>query len=101
MRGRPAVILYLWDVPGPSCAARGVTSSEVHARQAAETFLTGGYATDAVVEKAILGLGAGSMTYGYQRTGPAWHALLTDGRVTWTCSAELRTRRKEQDRSDG
>ena len=24
------------------------------------------------------------MTYGYQRTSPAWHALLSDGRVTWT-----------------
>jgi hypothetical protein len=94
------VILYPWDAPGPARTARGVTSGEAHARQAAEIFLTGGYATDAVVEKAILGLGAGSMTYGYQRTGPAWHALPTDGRVTWTCSAELRTRRKGPDRSD-
>ena len=86
MRGRPAVILYLWDAPGPARTARGVTSSEARARQAAETFLTGGQATDAIVEKAILCLGAGSMTYGYQRTGPAWHALLIDGRVTWTRS---------------
>ena len=77
------MIVYLWDAPGPARTARGVTSSEARARQAAETFLTGGQATEAVVEKAILGLGAGSMTYGYQRTGPAWHALLTDGRVTW------------------
>ena len=87
MRGRPAVILYLWDAPGPARAARGVTSSEAHARQAAEAFLIGGQASDASVEKAILGLGAGSMTYGYQRTGVAWHALLIGGRVTWTRSA--------------
>jgi hypothetical protein len=78
------VILFLWDAPGPALTARGVTSSETSARQAAEAFLIGGQATGAVVEKAILGLGAGSMTYGYQRTGLAWHALLADGRVAWS-----------------
>ena len=81
------MIVYLWDAPGPARTARGVTSSEARARQAAETFLTGGQAAGAVVEKAILCLGAGSMTYGYQRTGQAWHALLIDGGVTWTRSA--------------
>ena len=81
------MIVYLWDAPGPARTARGVTSSEARARQASENFLIGGQATDAVVERAILGLGAGSMTYGYQRTGPAWHALLTDGRVMWTRAA--------------
>ena len=81
------MIVYLWDAPGPARTARGVTSSEARARLAAETCLIGGQATDAVVEKAILGLGAGSMTYGYQRTGPAWHALLSGGRVTWSRSA--------------
>jgi len=83
MRGRPAVILFLWDAPGPALTARGVTSSEASARQAAETVLLCGQATDAVVEKAILGLGTGSMTYGYQRTGVTWHALLAGGSVTW------------------
>ncbi len=78
------MIVYLWDAPGAARTARGVTSSEARARQAAETFLTGGQATDATVEKAILSLGAGSMTYGYQRTGQAWHALLTGGQITWT-----------------
>ena len=63
-----------------------MTSSEARARQAAETSLTGGQAVGAVVEKAVLGLGAGSMTYGYQRIGLAWHGLLIDGRVTWTRS---------------
>ena len=80
------MILYLWDAPSPARTARGVTSSEARARQAAETCLIGGQATDAVVEKAILGVGAGSLTYGYQRTGQAWHALLIDGRVAWTRS---------------
>jgi hypothetical protein len=80
------VIVYLWDACGPARTARGVTDSEVHARQAAEGLLIGGQATDAVLEKAFLGLGAGSMTYGYQSAGPAWHALLSDGRVTWTRS---------------
>jgi len=80
------VIVYLWDAPGPARTARGVTSTEARARQACETILIGGQATDAVVEKAVLGLGAGSMTYGYVRTGLAWHALLIDGCVTWTRS---------------
>lgn len=80
------MILYLWDAPGPACTARGVTGTEACARQAAEALLIGGQATDAVLEKAFLGLGAGSMTYGYQRTGQAWHALLIDGRVRWTRS---------------
>ncbi len=63
------MILYLWDAPGPACTARGVTGTEACARQAAEALLIGGQATDAVLEKAFLGLGAGSMTYGYQRPG--------------------------------
>jgi hypothetical protein len=87
MRGRPAVIVYLWDAPGPGRAERGVTSSETRARQAAETSIIGGHAAAAVVEKAVLGLGAGSMTYGYHRIGLAWHAVVTDGRVAWTRSA--------------
>jgi hypothetical protein len=81
------VIVYLWNACGPTRTARGVTDSEARSRQAAETLLIGGQATDAVLEKAFLGLGEGSMTYGYQRTGLTWHALLSDGRVTWTRSA--------------
>jgi hypothetical protein len=81
------VIVYLWEACGPVRTARGVTGSEARARRAAETLLISGQATDAVLEKAILGLGTGSMTYGYQRTGLAWHALLIDGRATWTRSA--------------
>jgi hypothetical protein len=81
------MILYLWDAPGPACTARGVTSSEERARQAAEALLIGGLAVDAVVEKAVLRLGVGSMTYGYQRTGQAWRALVSDEHVTWTRSA--------------
>jgi hypothetical protein len=64
-----------------------VTGSEARARQAAENLLFGGQATGAIVEEAVLGLGVGTMTYGYQRTGQAWHALLSDGRVAWTRSA--------------
>jgi hypothetical protein len=81
------MIVWLWDAPGPARTARGVNGSEARARQAAEALLTGGQATGAVLEQAVLGLGAGSMTFGYQRTGRAWHALLRDGRVTWTRSA--------------
>jgi len=78
------VIVYLWDACGPTRTARGVTDSEARARQAAETLLIGGQATDVVLQKAFLGLGAGSMTYDYQRTSLAWHALLSDRGVTWT-----------------
>src|SRR5580692_8146193 len=56
-RGRPAVIVYLWNACGPTRTARGVTDSEARSRQAAETLLIGGQATDAVLEKAFLGLG--------------------------------------------
>ena len=81
------MIVYLWEACGPARSAQGVTDSEVRARQAAETLLIGGQAADAVLEQAVLGLGTGSMTYGYQPTGLAWHALLIDGRATWTRSA--------------
>lgn len=81
------MIVWLWDAPGPARTARGVTGSEARARQAAEDLLFGGQATDAVLEEAVLGLGAGTMTYGYQRTGRAWYALLSNGHVTWTRSA--------------
>jgi hypothetical protein len=63
-----------------------VTGSQTRARQAAEALITGGQAHGAVLEQAVLGLGAGSMTYGHQRTGCSWHALISDGHVTWTRS---------------
>lgn len=66
-----------------------MTCSEERARQAAEALLIGGQATDVMLEKAFLSLGAGSMTFGYQRTGHTWHALLTNGRVSWTRSTPL------------
>lgn len=81
------VIVWLWDAPGPARAAHGVTGSQERARQTAETLLAAGQATAAVIEEAVLGLGAGSMTYGYQRTGRAWHAVRTGARITWTRSA--------------
>jgi hypothetical protein len=81
------VIVWLWDAPGPARTARGVTDSEARVRQAAEDLLFSGQATGAIVEEAVLGLGAGTMTYGYQRTGQAWHALISEGHVTWTRSA--------------
>jgi hypothetical protein len=61
-----------------------VTGSQARARQAAEALLASRQATAAIIEEAALGLGAGSMTYGYQRTGQAWHALISDGHLTWT-----------------
>jgi hypothetical protein len=70
------VIVWLWDAPGPARTTRGVTGSQTRARQAAEALITGGQAHGAVLEQAVLGLGAGSMTYGYQRTGRSWHALI-------------------------
>lgn len=87
MKDRDPVIVWLWDAPGPGRTARGVTGSQTRARQAAEAILTAGQATTAALEQAVLGLGAGSMTYGYQRTGQAWHARLSDGHITWTRSA--------------
>ena len=84
MKDRDPVIVWLWDVSGPARTACGVTDDQARARQTAEAILTAGQGTTAALEQAVLGLGAGSMTYGYQRTGQAWHALVSDGHVTWT-----------------
>jgi hypothetical protein len=87
MKDRDPVIVWLWDVPGPARTACGVTGSQTRARQAAEAILIAGQGTTAALEQAVLGLGAASMTYGYQRTGQAWDARLIDGHVTWTRTA--------------
>lgn len=84
--------VWLWDAVGPARTACGVTDREARARLDAEAVLIAGHAATARVERAGLGLGAGSMTYGYQRTGQAWHARCSNGRVTWEpvpCTAEL------------
>jgi hypothetical protein len=83
------VIVWLWDASGPARTACGVTDSEARARQAAETLLAAGQADAARIERAALGLGSGTMTYGYQRTGQPQHARIRDGRVTWKPAAAL------------
>jgi hypothetical protein len=75
--------VWLWDASGPARTACGVTDSESRARRAAEAVLTSGQADAARIEQAALGLGAGTMTYGYQRTGRARHARVRNGHVTW------------------
>jgi hypothetical protein len=77
------VIVWLWDASGPARTACGVTDDEGSAFMAAETLLAGGQITVARVERATMGLGTGSMTYGYQPTGEAWQARLRGRRVTW------------------
>lgn len=79
------MIVWLWDAPGPTRAARGVTDDEATARRAAETCLRSGQARSAAVEKAHAVLGVRSLTSGYERTGDGWTAeCRQDRRISWT-----------------
>ena len=79
------MIVWLWDVDGPACTARGITDGEAAARCAAEACLHGGQARSAAVEMARAVLGIESLTSGYVRTGHGWTAKCRrDGQVSWT-----------------
>jgi hypothetical protein len=82
MKGRPAVIVYLWDVRTLGGSARGVTDDETKARLAASTSMLAAGLT-AQVERAVPLTGGGWLTDGYRRLGSGWSARLRNGQVTW------------------
>jgi hypothetical protein len=76
------VTVWLWDAPGPASNALGVCDRETGARQAAAARLRGGQASAAVVEQAVIVLGAATLEDSYQRTGNRWRAR-PGTRVRW------------------
>jgi len=66
--------VWLWDAPGPRSRALGVCGKEASARRAAEARLRGGQASAAVVEQAVIVLGAATLEDSYRRTGNRWRA---------------------------
>jgi hypothetical protein len=74
---------FLWEADGPEQGCRGVSGDELGARQAATECLRNGQATTARVEAAVTAIGTATLTDDYRRTGDAWQARLSDGRVTW------------------
>ena len=74
--------VWLWDAPGPTSSARGVCGKEARARRAAAARLRGGQASAAVVEEAMVVIGAGSLLDGYERTGNRWQAR-PGKRIRW------------------
>lgn len=79
------MIVWLWDARLPARTGRGVTDNEGRARQAAETWMRGGGAGAARVEKAFTVLGCLTLAVGYERTGEGWVAQRDeDEQITWT-----------------
>jgi hypothetical protein len=77
------MIVWLWDVPGPTRCGCGISDDEGRAREAAEAYLQNGRAGAARVEEAWAILGIPTLTSGYERTGQGWRARLQGGRISW------------------
>jgi len=76
------VTVWLWDAPGPRSSARGVCGKETSARRAAAARLRAGQASGAVVEQAVIVLGAATLEDSYRRTGNRWQAR-PGQRIRW------------------
>jgi len=74
--------VWLWDAPGLASSSRGVCGNEASARRAAAARLRGGQASAAVVEQAVIVLGAATLEDSYQRTGNWWRAR-PGQRIRW------------------
>ena len=74
--------VWLWDAPGPASSALGVCGKEASARRAAAARLRSGQASAAVVEEAMVVIGAASLLDGYERTGNRWQAR-PGTRIRW------------------
>jgi hypothetical protein len=82
VRGRSAVIVFLWDVRTlDGGSARGVTDDETRARLAASDVML---ATGVMgrIERALTLTGGAWLTDGYRRLGSGWSLGLRNGRVT-------------------
>jgi hypothetical protein len=78
-----AATVFPWQADGPERGVRGVSGDQVSAREAAAECLRRGEATTARIEAAMTEIGTQTLTDDYRRTGEAWQARLSDGRVTW------------------
>lgn len=78
-----AVPVFPWQADGADRGVRGVSGDQVSAQEAAAKCLQSGEATTARIEAATTEIGTQTLIDGYRRTGEAWQALLSDGRVTW------------------
>jgi hypothetical protein len=74
--------VWLWQTFGARAGGRGVCDDHQAARHAAEDRLRSGDATTALIEEATIELGVRTLTDGYRRIGPRWHARAGD-RVRW------------------
>jgi hypothetical protein len=77
------MIVWLWDTSGPGRCARGVTDDRGRALQVAETYLRGGLANIAKVERARLVPGTCTLSSGYERTREGWRGRCGDSGVRW------------------
>jgi hypothetical protein len=72
--------VWLWEAGN----RRGVSDDLSRAREAAAASLRDGRTGSARVEQALLMLGGGWLTSGYQRTGEGWLAQpRRNGEVSW------------------
>lgn len=78
------MIVWLWDAPGTTRSASGVSAGLVEAQKAAQGCLDRGQAVIALVEEARLLDGSDVLEAYYQRLGRRWRALRAeDGAVRW------------------
>jgi len=78
--------VFPWVAEGPHIEASGVAGDRAKAQADAAEYLQAGRAVTALVEEAVAevtGVTDGARQAGYRRTGEAWQAQLSDGRVTW------------------
>jgi hypothetical protein len=82
--------MWLWDAPGPTHSACGVSSDRVNAQLAARACLVSGQASAALVQEAELVTSAGALTPSHRRFGGCWGASRTrDGAIRWRPLAAL------------
>lgn len=78
------MIVWIWDASGPAVGACGVAGTAEAARSAAGSVLAAGRAETARVERAVLVISTGPLTYDYWPDGHTWTARLNAGRAAWT-----------------
>jgi hypothetical protein len=78
------MIVWLWDAPGTTTSACGMSRDPVDARQAASAHLASGAAAGATVQAATLVSNPGATHPHYARFGPAWQATrASNGEIRW------------------
>jgi len=78
------LIVWLWDAPGESSSARGVSDNQATAQEDAESLLISGQATSAVVQAARLIDDPHATEARYARFGSRWEGTRTrNGNLHW------------------